>query len=163
MFPIPSPIIIYAAGAAVLAAGIAGYKVRDWQCDAAYAKALEEAQERATEMQEVLDERSRDFEAARDQVNVLASRSGQTIREIYRQIPAPAASCAAPDNIVRLLESSINTANAATSSKPIDTLQTSGQPTDSSGRPRKSDVGKHDDSQIHGMQRETQADDTIVE
>lgn len=97
-----------------------GYKIRDWQCDAALAKALEQAAERQQEMQDELDERARAYEAARDQADALATRRGTSIREIYREVPAPADSCAAPDNVVGLLQDGINLANAAASGEPSE-------------------------------------------
>jgi hypothetical protein len=159
MLPLPNPLTLYLAAGTLVVGSVAGYKIRDWQCDAAYAKALERAAEVRQEMQDALDERSRDFEAARDQVNVLASRSGETIREIYRQVPAPAPSCAAPDNIVRLLESGVRSANAATTSKSGGQLSFTGQPTDTSDRSREKSVGEPVDSKIHGVLGETPTDD----
>ena len=40
---IPNPVMIYALAGALIIGAASGYKVRDWQCDAAYAKALEKA------------------------------------------------------------------------------------------------------------------------
>lgn len=115
-----NPFLPYIAGAALLASAMTGYKIRDWQCDAALAKALEQAAERQQEMQDELDERARAYEAARDQADALATRRGTSIREIYREVPAPADSCAAPDNVVGLLQDGINLANAAASGEPSE-------------------------------------------
>ena len=112
------PFMPYIAGAALLASLAAGYKIRDWQCDAALANALEEAAERQQEMQDELDERARAYEAARDQADALGARRGASIREIYREVPAPADSCAAPDNVVGLLQGGIDSANAAATGEP---------------------------------------------
>ena len=110
-----NPFLPYIAGAALLASAVTGYKIRDWQCDAALAKALEQAAERQQEMQDELDERARAYEAARDQADALGARRGASIREIYREVPAPADSCSAPDSVIRVLQDGVDLANAAAS------------------------------------------------
>ena len=110
----------YVAGAAILASVTLGYKVRDWQCDAALAKALEQAAERQQEMQYELEQKARAYETLRDQADALGARRGASIREIYREVPAPADSCAAPDNVVGLLQDGIDLANAAASGEPSE-------------------------------------------
>ena len=108
----------YIAGAALLASLAAGYKIRDWQCDAALANALEEAAERQQEMQNELEQQARAYETLRDYADGLGASRGTSIREIYREVPAPAPSCAAPDSIVGVLQSGIDNANAAASGEP---------------------------------------------
>jgi len=108
----------YIAGAALLASLAAGYKIRDWQCDAALANALEEAAERQQEMQNELEQQARAYEALRDYADGLGASRGTSIREIYREVPAPALSCAAPDNVVGVLQGGVDNANAAASGEP---------------------------------------------
>jgi len=108
----------YIAGAALLASLAAGYKIRDWQCDAALVNALEEAAERQREMQNELEQKARAYETLRDYADGLGASRGTSIREIYREVPAPAPSCAAPDTIVGVLQSGVDNANAATSGEP---------------------------------------------
>ena len=113
-----NPFLPYIAGAALLASAVTGYKIRDWQCDAALAKALEQAAERQQEMQNELEQKARAYETLRDYADGLGTGRGTSIREIYREVPAPAPSCAAPDNLVGLLQGGVDSANAAASGEP---------------------------------------------
>ena len=114
---IPSPFMLYAAAGVLIVGAAAGYKVRDWQCDAAYAKALEKAESLRVKKQEVVDDISQTYEAQRDQANGVATERTYTIREIYKTTPAVSPDCSAPDAVRKLLESGIRDANAATTSK----------------------------------------------
>jgi hypothetical protein len=115
---IPSPFMLYAAAGALIVGAAAGYKVRDWQCDAAYAKALEKAERLRVKKQEVVDDVSQAYEAQRDQANGVATERTYTIREIYKTAPAVPVDCAAPDAVRKLLESGVRDANAASASEP---------------------------------------------
>ena len=115
-----NPFMPYIAGAALLASLAAGYKIRDWQCDAALAKALERAAKQEREIRDELDERSRAYEEARDQADGMGAARATDIRTIYREIPAPAPSCRAPDSVVRVLQSGVDLANAAASGEPSE-------------------------------------------
>ena len=118
MLPLPSSLTLYAAAGALVVGTIAGYKIRDWQCDAALANALEEAAERQQEMQNELEQKARAYEALRDYADGLGASRGTSIREIYREVPAPALSCAAPDNVVGVLQGGVDNANAAATGEP---------------------------------------------
>lgn len=115
---IPNPVMLYALGGALILGAASGYKVRDWQCDAAFAKALEKAEKLRVKKQEVVDNVSETYEFERNQANVVATERTNTIREIYKTAPAIPADCAAPDALRGLLESSIRDANAASASEP---------------------------------------------
>jgi putative sterol carrier protein len=115
---IPNPIMLYALGGALIIGAASGYKVRDWQCDAAYAKALEKAEKLRVKKQEVVDNVSQTYEIERDQANVVATERTNTIREIYKTAPAVPVDCSAPDALRRLLEGSVRDANAAATGKP---------------------------------------------
>ena len=118
----------YIAGGALILAAASGYKVRDWQCDAAFAKALEKAEKLRVKKQEVVDNVSQTYETERDQANGVATERTYTIREIYRTVPAIPTDCSAPDNVRRLLESGVRDANAATTGKPSGAVSNSPEP-----------------------------------
>ena len=69
------PLLLYVAGGALIIGVASGYKVRDWQCDAAYAKALEKAGKLNTKKQEVIYDVSQTYEAKRDQADVVATEA----------------------------------------------------------------------------------------
>ncbi len=50
-----NPIMGYVAGGALLIGVAAGWTVNDWQCDAAYAKAVEKAEKQRQQMQGKID------------------------------------------------------------------------------------------------------------
>jgi len=112
-----NPLMGYVAAGTLVVGAVAGYKVRDWQCDAAYSKALEKAEKQRAEMQKAVDDVSQVYEVERDQANVVATERTNTIREIYKTAPAVPADCTPPDGISGLLESGIRDANAAASGK----------------------------------------------
>ena len=93
----PNPMLLYAVAGALVIGVASGYKVRDWQCDAAFAKALEKAEKLRVKKQEVVDNVSQTYEFERDQANVVANERTNTIREIYKTAPAVPVDCSAPD------------------------------------------------------------------
>ena len=130
-----SKFVPYIVGGALIIGVASGYKVRDWQCDAAYAKALEKAEKSRAKKQEVVDNVSQTYETERDQANVVATERTNTIREIYRTAPAIPTDCSAPDALRRLLESGIRDANAAASGKPSVEVPDTSRPTNLFNRP----------------------------
>jgi putative sterol carrier protein len=129
MVMIPNPVMLYALGGALIIGVASGYKVRDWQCDAAYAKALEKAEKLRVKKQEVVDNVSQTYETERNQANVVATERTNTIREIYKTAPAVPVDCAAPDALRRLLEGSVRDANAAATGKPSVAVPDASEPT----------------------------------
>jgi hypothetical protein len=129
------PFLPYIVGGALIIGVASGYKVRDWQCDAAYAKALEKAEKLRVKKQEVVDDVSQTYETERDQANVVATERINTIREIYKTAPAVPVDCTAPDALRRLLESSIRDANAAATGKPSVEVPDASRPTNLFNRP----------------------------
>jgi len=116
---VPSnPIFAYVAGGALVIGLAAGWKVRDWQCDAAYAKALEKAEKKRKELQGKVDEISSLYETERNKADVVVSEKTREIREIYRDLPPVPVDCAPDARVIGLLESGVGDANAAASSKP---------------------------------------------
>ena len=120
--------LLYAVGGALIIGAASGYKVRDWQCDAAYAKALEKAEKLRVKKQEVVDNVSQTYEIERDQANVVATERTNTIREIYKTAPAIPVDCAGSDALRGVLEGSIRDANAAASGKPSGEVPDASRP-----------------------------------
>jgi hypothetical protein len=131
----PSPLMLYATAGALVIGAAAGYKVRDWQCDAAYAKALEKAQKQGAKKQKVVYDISQTYETQRDQANVVATERTNTIREIYKTAPAVPVDCSAPEPVRRLLESSVRDANAASTGKPSVEVSDIAEPAAADDRP----------------------------
>ena len=125
---IPNPMLLYAVGGALIIGAASGYKVRDWQCDAAYAKALEKAEKLRVKKQEVVDNVSQTYEIERDQANVVATERTNTIREIYKTAPAVPVDCAGSDALRGVLEGSIRDANAAATGKPSGEVPDASRP-----------------------------------
>lgn len=120
--------LLYAVGGALIIGAASGYKVRDWQCDAAYAKALEKAEKLRVKKQEVVDNVSQTYEIERDQANVVATERTNTIREIYKTAPAVPVDCAGSDALRGVLEGSIRDANAAATGKPSGEVPDASRP-----------------------------------
>jgi hypothetical protein len=112
-----SPILPYVAAGAIAAAAFGGWKVRDWQCDAAVAKALQQAEKNRAEMQEKIDGLSTQYEQERTALDKSTVYTTNTIREIYKTLPPVPDTCAPGPDVVRLLEGSIGSANAAAAGK----------------------------------------------
>jgi hypothetical protein len=128
-------LVMYVAAGSIIVGAAAGYKVRDWQCDAAYAKALEKAEKLRAKKQEVVYDISQTYEAERDQADVVATERINTIREIYKTAPAPAVDCSTPESVRKLLESSVSDANAASSGKPSVEVSDDPKPAAADARP----------------------------
>ena len=114
------PIMGYVAAGA-LAIGLAsGWKIKDWQCDAAYSAVLEKAEKQRQQMQGKIDEVSTLYQSERDKADVVVAGEKQTIREIYKTLPAVSADCVPDVRVVGLLEGGLSRANAAASGEPSE-------------------------------------------
>ena len=131
----PNPMLLYAVAGALVIGVASGYKVRDWQCDAAFAKALEKAEKLRVKKQEIVDDVSQTYETERDQANVVATERTNTIREIYKTAPAVPVDCAGSDALRRVLESGISDANAAAAGKPSVEVPDTPKPANLFNRP----------------------------
>lgn len=123
------PLLPYVAGGALIIGVASGYKVRDWQCDAAFAKALEKAEKSRAKKQEVVDDVSKTYEDERNQANVVATERTNTIREIYKTAPAVPVDCAGSDALRRVLEGGVRDANAAATGEPSGEVSRTSIPT----------------------------------
>jgi hypothetical protein len=127
--------MLYVAAGTLIVGAAAGYKVRDWQCDAAYSKAIEKAQKERAAKEKVVYDVSQTYEAERDKADVVATERINTIREIYKTAPAVPVDCSAPEPVRRLLESGVRDANAASTGKPSVEVSDADGPTASDDRP----------------------------
>lgn len=109
------PYLVYVALAAFAASGVAGWKVRDWQCAAQSAKALEQRAAETARLQGVIDEKSAAYEAERSRAAVVATERTNTIREIFRDAPPADPKCTPPPELGRVLSQSVLDANRAAS------------------------------------------------
>lgn len=132
---VPNPLMLYVAAGTLIVGAATGYKVRDWQCDAAYSKAIEKAQKERAAKEKVVYDVSQTYEVERDQANVVATERTNTIREIYKTAPAVPVDCSAPDAVRRLLESSVSDANAASTGKPSGEVSNTSSPANIFNRP----------------------------
>ena len=112
-----NPFMGYVAAGALAVGLTAGWKIKDWQCDAAYSAVLEKAEKQRQQMQGQIDEVSTLYQSERDKADVVVTGEKQTIREIYETLPAVSADCAPDARIVGLLEGGVNRANAAAASE----------------------------------------------
>ena len=115
-----NPLMIYGLAGALVIGVASGYKVRDWQCDAAYSKALEKAEKQRQQMQGKIDEVSTLYQVEQDKADVVVAGERETIREIYKTLPAVSADCTPDPRVIGLLEGGINRANAAAASEPSE-------------------------------------------
>lgn len=86
-----------------IAAFGAGWKVHSWKVDSAKLKEAREAEAARDRVQALLDAKATELENTRALLDQKLVESHSTIREIYRDIPAPPAECAAPAAARRLL------------------------------------------------------------
>jgi hypothetical protein len=140
MFGIPSP---YIMGGLLVIGFLGGYKVRDWQCDAAYAVALEKAEKQRAKVETILDTKAAAYEERRIVADVQSVERTNTVREIYRTVPAVSPSCAPPADAIRVLIESIGNPNTETApGQPSELVPPSKQPARPIYRPGALAVGE---------------------
>jgi hypothetical protein len=111
----PNPFFLYgAAGLALLAFG-AGWKVRDWRCDAAQTAAVEQAAKQTQEMQDEVDTQAATYEETRVATYGGGARVEREIRTIYREVPAASPACEPDPRVISLLQERLVSANASAS------------------------------------------------
>lgn len=112
-----NPFVAYVAAATLVCGLGVGWKVRDWQCDAAYSKALEKAERERKALQGKINAISTTYEQERNQADVVVAGTRATIREIYKTLPAVPADCSPDVRVIGLLQGSVSDANRAASGK----------------------------------------------
>jgi hypothetical protein len=112
-----NPFMGYVAAGALVIGIAAGWKVKDWQCDAAYAKALEKAEKQRKELQGKIDDISTVYQIERDKADMVVAGKTSTVREIYKTLPAVPVDCAVDARVLGMLESSVSDANSRATGK----------------------------------------------
>jgi len=103
----------YAAAACAALLFTSGWTVRGWWDGAQQAKALRDTAQRAQIATTAVNAAATTYEAQRRQISETHDDNQNAIRAAYRTVFVPTA-CAAQPDIVRVLNSSVDTANAAT-------------------------------------------------
>jgi hypothetical protein len=116
----PNPAFLYVTGGALLLGVAGGYKVRDWQCDAARAKVIERAAEQGQEMQDEVETQATTYEEARAATYDAGAVVEREVRTIYREVPAPSPTCEPDPRVVSLLQERLDSANASASGEPSE-------------------------------------------
>lgn len=114
------PFYVYLAIAGAALVFTAGWKVRDWQCAAASAAALKAASKETARLQGIVDEKARSYEELRAVLDANVDTRTNTIREIFRAVPAPPAVCEPPPALRGVLASAVADANAAASGQSVE-------------------------------------------
>lgn len=102
---LPQKLMAIGIGGLLVAAASfgAGWQVRTWKANSDELKAVAAADKKRIEAEARLDAQALTFENERLALAQRGVDIRSTIREIYRDVPAPPASCAAPDAARRLL------------------------------------------------------------
>lgn len=117
----PQARLALALGAAVACFG-AGWMVHGWEQSAAQLHAVKVEQKHEAKATQAVAQAATTYEAVRTANDEAHDVRQVQIRTIFRDVPAPAADCAAPDAVVRLLDGAVASANAAASGGPVDLL-----------------------------------------
>lgn len=131
-------IVLGAIALTGLTAGVAGWKVRDWQCKASEVSVLQRAAKEKDRMQDVIDEQATAYELDRAYANNVSTVRTNTIREIFRDTPASDVDCSAPADVGGVLMDAVQDANRAvsgTTREPSSAVPSAPPTTDTTGRP----------------------------
>jgi hypothetical protein len=113
MIPLNLKAAIAAIALAIAFAG--GFGLSHNMAKLAEAKAAKAAEAQRAAMQKELNDVSARYELERDRADQALGGRVQTVREYWRDRPAPSPDCAVPAALVGLLDSAVRDANAATS------------------------------------------------
>ena len=106
-----NPLILYSTLGAVALGIVTGWSVRDWKADADQLQAIEMTNRQREKLQDKVDALSLGFEIDRSDADAKAIVRQTELRTIYRDVSTPT-NCAAPDAAWRLLQDSVDEANA---------------------------------------------------
>lgn len=122
--PLPHKIALslFVALLIALAAFGAGWKVRSWKADSERLAEVKKVEAERDRVQATLDAKSTELESTRALLDQKLVESHSTIREIYRDVPAPPAECAAPAAARRLLIDAGATGPRTSTAQPAGTV-----------------------------------------
>lgn len=105
---------LYLAGGALAlgTAGATGWTIRDWKCEAAKAKQLEQAAKDMAAAADRMRSASAEYQQGKADADAVNYQRSEAIRTIYRDRPVRG-DCAPPDAAVRVLEQAVADVNAA--------------------------------------------------
>lgn len=121
---LPQRIALAGLGAVLIAIAAfgAGWKVRSWKADSDNLEEVHKAEVARDKAQALLDAKSTELESTRALLDQKLVESHSTIREIYRDVPAPPAECAAPAAARRLLIDAGATGSRTNTAQPSRTV-----------------------------------------
>lgn len=129
---IPPQLLIGGAVLSLVAGAAAGWTARDWKADADTLKSVEKAEKREADARQQGLEQGQAYAETSATLSADRASDRTVIERIYQNAPAPSADCAAPAPVVRVLENSVDRANAAAAGEPLPDLpaapQTAGPP-----------------------------------
>jgi hypothetical protein len=106
----------------IVAAFAAGWNVRSWKADSDNLEEVRKAELARDKAQAKLDAKASELETTRALIDQKRIESRSTIREIYRDVPAPPVECAAPPAARRLLIDAGATGSRPDTAKPARTV-----------------------------------------
>mgnify|MGYP001758581966 FL=1 len=121
MNPIPITWCLAGAGAAALLGAWGGWTVNDWRHDSKALAAVETAAKQLDAARATVDRAATAYEQEKPIAAAQSSVRESTIREIYKDRPAPA-DCAVPDAARSVLDNAVDAANARAAGQPAPTL-----------------------------------------
>lgn len=129
---IPPQYRLYLLAGALMIAAFAGWKVRDWQCDAAQAKSQRVVIQKTEKATGAVNAASATYETQREALSNETAKDRVLIRTVYRTTNGAvqsAVDCAAPDAVVSVLDRATDRANAAAAGKPVPAVPSPGEAT----------------------------------
>lgn len=131
------PLWVFGGAAAICVASglVGGWTIRDWKAGADELAATAKVEKIRDTLQAKIYADANKYEQWRDAQSTVRVESRNTIREVFRNVPVRV-DCAAPDTVRVLLDSKVETANAAAAGEFSFSVLTSGEAAKPVGRPR---------------------------
>lgn len=130
LIPLPYKIALGLFGALLIALASfgVGWRAHSWKANSEKLEEVSKAEAARDKAQSLLDAKASELEATKALLDEKIVESHSTIREIYRDVPAPPAFCAAPDAARRLLIDAGATGSSTSAAKPAIPVSSSSSP-----------------------------------